>query len=218
MLIKLDLHLHSCHSYDSNSSVLKIIKIAKRRGLSGICIADHNNLGGSLEAQRLNQDPNFLIIPGQETVTEIGEILGLFIKKNLMSRNFEDLVKEIKAQSGLVVLPHPAYRTNSLSIIKKYLPQIDIIEVFNARSKKSENEIAKKLAIQYKKPVISVSDAHGYFEIGQGQTILNCQTLDLEEVKKNLLNLNNQLECGYTPYYISHGLWLITEKIKSLKK
>ncbi len=215
MLVKLDLHIHSHYSYDSNSSITKIIEKAKKKGLSGISITDHGDIKGNLEAQKINNDPNFLIIPGQETRTEIGDILGLFIKKKLISKKFENLIKEIKSQGGLVVLPHPKCHKNYLSTT---MSQIDLIEVFNARSKKKNNEMAKKLATKYQKPFIGASDAHSYFEIGFGQTILNSQSLNLERIKKDLLKLNNQLKCRRSPYHLSHGLSVITEKIKSLKK
>ena len=42
--MKIDFHIHSKNSLDSFMSVDGIVRTAKKRGLDGVAIVDHNNL------------------------------------------------------------------------------------------------------------------------------------------------------------------------------
>jgi predicted metal-dependent phosphoesterase TrpH len=72
-----------------------IIRIARRKRLSGVAITDHNTIKGVLEAQ--NQSiKDFFIICGAEIETEQGDILGLFLTEEIQSRKALDVIDEIK--------------------------------------------------------------------------------------------------------------------------
>ena len=43
MKLKIDFHVHSQKSFDSDMSLPQIIDIARKKGLDGICICDHAN-------------------------------------------------------------------------------------------------------------------------------------------------------------------------------
>ncbi|ODS40249.1 MAG: hypothetical protein A7315_09170 [Candidatus Altiarchaeales archaeon WOR_SM1_79] len=201
-----DLHIHSKYSFDSILEPKKIIKVAKKRGLDGVAITDHNTIKGGLEAKKINGDPNFLVIVGSEISTEIGDIIGLFLNEEIKSRNSMEVIKEIKEQGGLVVLPHP-YRGHKLN--EELIEKIDAIEVFNARSSKIENEKSAKLAERYGKPAVAGSDAHFSSEIGSGKTIISSK----KEVKKDVLNEIIRLERYQSPSYLQS----LSQIIKSIK-
>ena len=44
--MKFDLHIHTKYSIDSTSKPEKIVKIAKKRGMDGVAVSDHNNIRG----------------------------------------------------------------------------------------------------------------------------------------------------------------------------
>ena len=44
---------------------------------------------------------------GSEISIKRGEVIGLFISEEIISKNFLEVIDGIKDQSGLVVLPHP---------------------------------------------------------------------------------------------------------------
>lgn len=44
---------------------------------------------------------------GSEISTERGEVIGLFLSEEIISRNFLEVIDLIKEQGGIVVLPHP---------------------------------------------------------------------------------------------------------------
>jgi predicted metal-dependent phosphoesterase TrpH len=203
--LKFDLHIHSKHSYDSFLNPEKIIKIAKRNGLDGIAITDHNTIKGGIEALKVNDEEEFQVIVGAEIKTEYDDIIGLFLNEEIRTRRFEEVIEEIKSNGGLSVLPHP-YRKYKFP--EEIVDKVDIVEAFNSRSKKEGNEMAYELAKKFKKPMTAGSDAHLGFEIGRGRTIVN------SEVKEALKNGETEIEGKESNYYLAHGLSVAMEKIK----
>ena len=205
-MLKFDLHIHTKYTKDSLMDPERIIKIAQKMGLSGVAITDHNAMTD------IRQSP--FIIPGSEIKTEYGDIIGLFIKNEIKSRNFLAVQKEIKEQGGLVALAHP-YNKGGIRFPEELIPEcIDLIEVFNSRMKKEWNEKAFELAQKYQKPVTCGSDAHSYFEIGRSFLFLEEPINTINDLKAKLLARGNPYSGKLTPYYISHGLSFICEKIK----
>jgi predicted metal-dependent phosphoesterase TrpH len=203
--MKFDLHIHSKYSYDSFLSPEKIIRIAKKRGLDGIAVTDHNTLKGGMEALKINGDKDFQVIIGAEMKTEYGDIIGLFLNEEIMTRMFKGVIEEIKSQGGLSVLAHP-YRQykNPAEIVNR----VDLVEAFNARSRKANNARAYELAKKFKKPMTAGSDAHLGLEIGRGRAIVN------NEVKVELKNGKTKIEGEESCYYLVHGLSVAMEKVK----
>jgi len=89
---------------------------------------------------------------------------------------------------------------------------VDLVEVFNARSRKADNERAYELAKKFKKPQTAGSDAHLVFEIGRGITIVN------SEVREELREGNTTIEGEVSNYYLAHGLSVAMEKIKGKRR
>jgi predicted metal-dependent phosphoesterase TrpH len=180
--MKLDLHVHSIYSYDSFLRPELLIKIAKKRNLDGIAVTDHNTIKGGLRTRAI-APKGFLVIPGAEIKTEKGEIIGLFIEEEITSRLFDEVKKEIMAQEGITLLPHP-YR-NKYCDPERLMDSIDALEVLNARTSPSLNDKALRLAEKYSKPKIGGSDAHYRFEIGRVYTkIPGNDLLDRRDILK----------------------------------
>lgn len=180
--MELDLHIHSNHSFDSNSKVSDIIKTSRKKGLGGLAITDHNTIKGSLEALKISGEQ--VIICGSEIGTEIGDIIGLFINEDIKSRLSFEVIDEINDQGGLAVLAHPFKRKKNLNeeIIKK----INAIEVFNSRASKT-NDNARKIADDYNIPVTAGSDSHFCFEIGRGRVVVQ-NDFDTESIRKSIVD------------------------------
>lgn len=164
--------------------------------MNGIAITDHDTIKGALEAKNINNDPNFVVIVGCEILTNIGDIIGLFLNKEIKSRDYELVIKEIKDQDGIVVLPHP-YRGHELN--SKLIENVDIIEVFNSRNNENENRKALKLAEKYNKPIVAGSDAHFSVEIGNATTLMKGS--NITEVHSNILNATI-INTKYSPSYL----------------
>jgi predicted metal-dependent phosphoesterase TrpH len=194
--IKIDFHCHSSYSFDSIMNVRKIVKVAKKRGLSGIAITDHNAFNGAIAAAKV-KEPNFFVICGCEIATEKGEILGLFLTDAVKYKDPLEVIDEIRDQGGISLIPHPFKRSSTID--KDLLEKVDGVEVFNARASMSQNKMAENLYPEFR-TVTAGSDAHFYFEIGRGVTSM--ETVDgVEEIRKNLLkgkiNLNVAISSPY---------------------
>lgn len=168
--MKIDFHIHTYYSYDSFMKPEKILQVAKKRGLDGIIICDHNTIKGGIEVKKINRDNNFIVIVGAEIATNAGDVTGIFLTKEIESRYFDDVIKEIRAQNGKVILNHP-YKGHDLSKID--LSKIDFIEGYNSRLNNEDNQKAIVLAKKYNIPIIAGSDAHLYSEIANSTTIIN---------------------------------------------
>jgi predicted metal-dependent phosphoesterase TrpH len=124
--LKFDLHVHSKYSYDSFLSPERIIKIARRKGLDGIAITDHNTTKGGIEALKINKDKDFQVIEGAEMKTEYGDIIGLFLSEEIRTSKFEEIMEEIKSQGGLSVLAHP-YRQYEFP--EEIVDRVDLVDL-----------------------------------------------------------------------------------------
>jgi len=178
--------------------------------LNGIAITDHDTIKGGLEARNINNDPNFVVIVGCEILTDVGDIIGLFLSKEIKSRDYEGVIKEIKDQNGIIVLPHP-YRGHKLN--SKIIENVDAIEVFNSRNNENENIKALKLAKKYNKPILTGSDAHFVIEIGNATTVIKGS--DITEINNNILNASVK-STEYSPLYLKPASQII-KAIKSKK-
>ena len=85
----------------------KALETAKKRGLDGIAVTDHDNIKGALEVKKLNKDKNFEVIIGEEVSTPQGEVIALYIKKKIKPGPIDKVIKEIKKQGGVSIIAHP---------------------------------------------------------------------------------------------------------------
>jgi predicted metal-dependent phosphoesterase TrpH len=146
-----------------------------RTGLGCIAVTDHNTIEGALETAHIAL---FTVIVGEEVGSSGGEIIGLFLKEPVL-RGLTPLetVQAIKAQGGLVSIPHPfdVFRRSVITpkALAEVLPHADIIEGFNARNTfQSANRRARELARERGITVSAVTDSHTPFEVGRTYTEL----------------------------------------------
>jgi len=168
-LIKADLHIHTEYSMDCTMSLEAIIARCLEVGINCLGVADHNTLAGSLKMKEIAP---FRIVPGEEILTSEGEVIGFFLDREIPSKlSMKETISLIKAQGGLVCVPHPydrlRYSAFKDQVFDEIMPYVDIIEGFNARSLSKRNSIkAMALAHKYGKPASAGSDAHTLPEIG----------------------------------------------------
>lgn len=181
--LKFDFHIHSKYSFDSILSSKGILKRAKRVGLSGIAITDHDTIKGGVQTYEINKDPSFIVIIGCEVNTEVGDVVGMFLNDEIRSRQSMEVIDEIHNQEGIVVLPHP-FKSHNLN--EELIKSVDLIEGINGRTSFERNSMAQDLARNYNVPMIAGSDAHFGLEIGNVETIIN--DCDVDEIKRSLLS------------------------------
>ena len=168
-MLKADLHIHTKYSMDCNTSLEKVISRCLETGINCIAVADHGTIDGALKMQSLAPFP---VIVAEEILTPHGEIMGMFLKENIPSGlSVEETIARIRAQGGLVCIPHPfdIFKQSALGdkIVGALLDQIDIIEVFNSRSPLLRYSAkAQVFAQKYGITKSAGSDAHTPYEIG----------------------------------------------------
>ena len=169
-----DLHLHTSWSHDCAVDPADLIMYAEAIGLGAIAVTDHNSIGGALEAAELARGRELVVIPGEEVKTDgQGEVIGLFLQEEIpRGMSFADTLTAIRAQRGLVYLPHPFDRLHSIpdaATLHHHLADIDIFEVFNARLLfEAYNDEALRFANKYNLTVGAGSDAHVLQGVGTG--------------------------------------------------
>ncbi len=167
---KEDWHIHSIHSGDSITSPKRIVDIAIRKGLSRICVLDHNTIRGSIEAKEYARGKAIEVIIGAEMKTDKGEIGGLWLQEEIKSKKLMDVIKEIKHQGGKILIPHPygsIRRTKRKYELEEVAPFADYIEAYNGRSFLNfSRKKTLQLAKEFNLITTAGSDAHFAFEIG----------------------------------------------------
>jgi len=168
-LLRADLHIHTQYSMDCDTPLEKIINRCLETGINCIAIADHGTIEGALKMQGIAPFP---VIVSEEILTPHGEIMGMFLKEGIPSGlALEQAISQIKAQDALVCIPHPFDPFRGLRLdsrrLEELVEQIDIIEVFNARSPLLRSSTkAQAFAEKYGIPGTAGSDAHSPNEIG----------------------------------------------------
>ena len=169
-----DLHMHTSWSHDCSIPVPDLLDHASSIGLGAIAVTDHNRFGGALEAAELARHRRLTVIPGEEVKTDgQGEVIGLFLQEEIpRGLSFADTIAAIRAQGGLVYLPHPFDRMHAIPdsrTLRRHLADIDVFEVYNARlMRESFNAEALRFARKYDLTMGAGSDAHVLLGVGAG--------------------------------------------------
>ncbi len=114
--IVVDLHMHTTWSHDCSIEVDDLLDHAEAEGLGAIAVTDHNVFGGALEAAAKARGRELIVIPGEEVKTDgQGEVIGLFLSEQIpRGLSFAETIAAIRAQGGLVYLPHPFDRLHAI--------------------------------------------------------------------------------------------------------
>jgi hypothetical protein len=183
--LKIDLHVHTCYSYDSLITPEELVFYAKKHGLNGVAITDHDRIDGALNIAKLNiaKISDFLIFPGIEISSLNGHIIGLNVQETIPAKlSVDETVDRIHNAGGIAVACHPiTFFRESLG--RHANSKFDLVEVINASALPFRYSVkhGKKLASQLGKPQIAGSDAHYGPEIGCAYTLVDAE-LDFERV------------------------------------
>ncbi len=169
MVLRADFHCHTRYSMDCSTQLDDIVRRCEETGINCINICDHDAVQGAIELKKVAP---FKVIVSEEVLTPCGEIMGMFLQERIPSGvTVEQAISRIKEQGGLVCIPHPfdSYRGLKMEIddVEKLAGQIDVIEMFNARSLLARcNTRARDFADRHGIPGTAGSDAHSASEIG----------------------------------------------------
>lgn len=171
------MHCHTIYSGHSSIELTDVISKCKEKGIKVIAITDHNTIEGAI-LLKAKAPKSLFVIVGEEIRTAQGEITGLFLSKKIEpGQDILDTIKEIRAQGGLVLIPHPydslRHETIRREQIVKAADRADFIEVFNSRCLFNRfNKKAFALGKKHKILPIVGSDAHLPSEIGRSINLI----------------------------------------------
>ena len=192
-LIEVDLHMHTDHSPDCATPVEVLLATARDRGLGAIAVTDHNEISGALEAAEKAARFGVKVIVGEEVKTASqGEVIGLFLHEKIpRGLTLEETVAAIRAQGGIVYVPHPFDRMHSVPDYEHLLgilDDVDAIEIFNPRvAIGTFNEEAERFAAKYRIVAGAGSDSH----VAQGLGSVRIRMRDFEGPEEFLESLRD---------------------------
>ncbi len=175
MGLRIDLHVHTTYSYDSLIAPKDLIFYAKKRGLDGVAITDHDRIDGAL---KIAKETDFLIVPGIEISSLNGHIIGLNVDELVPPKlSVDETLDRIHEAGGIAVACHPI--TFFKESLKGHISsRFDAIEVINASafpfnySVRRSEEIASRLGLVR----VAGSDAHYGPEIGYAYTLVAAES------------------------------------------
>ena len=183
--MKVDLHLHdNKYSTDSHISIEEIVKEAKRKGLDGIALTNHENPDVVKEIDQLVEKYDFVIFPGVEYLTKDGDIVAFGIDKlpdEQMSA--QEFIEYVDKFGGTCTAAHP-YRTNNRGLEDKLytVKGLTAIEGYNGSTSDYHNGLAVKAGKELGIQVIGSSDAHVVEKVGVYATLLPYKVKNVKEL------------------------------------
>lgn len=203
----IDLHMHEkTFSKDSFLELEEMVSIAKRQGLDGICITDHDSMGLKSYAEQYTKKSGFPIFVGIEYYSLQGDILAFGIdeypRERIDAQDFIDLVHE---QGGVVISAHP-FRHNRRGLEKHLdvLKDVDAIEILNGSTMPDAAMMAVHYAKKYDYAVTGGSDCHYGHKVGTCATYFEKPIHTMAELVNAIRN--KECKAAFSQDY-SYHVW-----------
>lgn len=179
----IDIHTHTYPTSDDSAlSPDELIREAKRIGLDGVCITDHDGFWTPQQIEQLASAHDFLVLPGCEVTTEEGHLLVYGLSRYVFGMHRASFVKRLVDEAGgAVVVAHPyrrTYRERAATNTQAYYDMLDracrndafkladAVEVLNGRGSEQENAFSQEIAKRFGMSGTGASDAHTLRELG----------------------------------------------------
>ncbi len=200
--MKIDLHVHTApRSKCSNIDPAELVQEAKKIGLDGICLTEHQVLWSKEEIETLANDEGIKFFRGNEITTAQGDVLVFGLEKDIQGVvTIQELKKDVEDAGAFAILAHPyrGFKVFGISDLKMSVDQaakkkalgfVDAIEIVNGKVTAQDNEMAGKVAKQIGLHGTAGSDAHNIDDIGK------CVTIFKKDIQ-NEVELVDELRAG----------------------
>jgi predicted metal-dependent phosphoesterase TrpH len=175
----IDLHVHTSEASPCSSAPLgDLVTEAKRIGLDGICLTDHNHVWDPKTLAELRQRHDFLILRGNEIATDQGDMLVFGFDEDIKEiMRLDELRKKVLKTGGFIIAAHP-FRgfltfgigqlglTPEKAMERPLFQHVDAVEVLNSKVSDKENCFSSQVAAGLGLPGTGGSDAHEVEEVG----------------------------------------------------
>jgi len=177
--VVIDLHVHTYPpSPCSVARVDDVIAEAKKIGLDGICLTDHNYVWDKVRVDELKQRHDFLILRGNEITTDQGDMLVFGLEETVQGViKLDELRALVSGAGGVIIAAHPfrgflLFGSGQLGLTpekameRPLFKQVDGIEVLNSKVTEKENRLASDVAKGIGCQGTGGSDAHQVSDVG----------------------------------------------------
>ncbi len=199
----IDLHVHTTpKSPCSNITPRQAAEEAKRIGLDGICLMEHDLLWTDKEIKSLRTELVFLVLKGYEISSLDGHFLAFGYQDTVESfLEIREIRELLPPDKGFLAIAHP-FREFLVAGIEEFglkveeearkelFQLVDGIEILNGRVSKKANKFTKKVNSILNLREIGGSDAHEIYEVGKIVTEFESNTI------KNEVDLVRELKEG----------------------
>jgi predicted metal-dependent phosphoesterase TrpH len=182
MKIKGLLHVHSNNSFDGETPIKKLAKLAHKQNFSFICLTDHlekqSNISKIRKECKENSDSQLKIIPGIEVEYKDSHILSInFLDKRLLTKTSLDTYNLVNSKpQSLAILAHPNK--------KRQLRGFKHVEVWNA---KHHGSLAPKSSLFIKNNINFCGlDLHKETHFGKNWIEMKVSKLNEKEIIRKL--------------------------------
>ena len=214
--MKIDLHTHTV--YGSGCSHIEpsaLIEQAKRAGLDGVCITEHNQLWDPERIEKLSRKYNFLVLGGVEVTTECGDILVFGLHEPVRWVRYAGDLREMAERAGAFMIAAHPFRNQRLILDSEkplaggidletgctfpVLTYVDAIEAFNGWAYRREWQFTLEVGMRLGLGRTGGSDAHKPLQTGVCYTIF-------ERRIRNEQDLLTELKAGrFIPANCDYG-------------
>ncbi|OGO52090.1 MAG: hypothetical protein A2148_09640 [Chloroflexi bacterium RBG_16_68_14] len=191
----IDLHNHTgWGSGDSHLDPSELIERARRWGLDGIAITEHNQVWDPEKIEALRRRHNFPVIGGAEVDTDIGHVLVFGLqgpRRWLRLPSLEELRSLVDEAGGVIIAAHPfrglltAASSSHPSedewsqlISHHRWNMVDAVEVYNGLAGSQQRGLAAELARRLDLPTTGGSDTHRFMDVATSFTIVDGELRD----------------------------------------
>lgn len=201
-MLSVDFHTHTFASHDSLSTPETFIRGVRHRKLDRVVVTDHNTITGAQKLQALAPE---LIIVGEEIMTSQGEILGIFVNREVPGGlDPLETIRRLREQGAFISVSHPFDHLRSgaweLEPLMEIRSLVDAIETFNARCMlPGANHEAADFAIKNSLAGTAGSDAHAPIELGAARMIL--PDFSTPEELRKVINFG-RLSARRSPFWV----------------
>ncbi len=177
-----DIHVHSDLSPCSRLSLADILKLARGRGLDGVCVTDHDTMDAVDRVREGAQPDGLCVIVGMEYATPQGDFLlfGPF-EELAPGLDAQELLPLVELARGAAVAAHPFRPGRPVQEHLLTFGLCPLIEEVNGRNPASANDLASALVRRRKLVGLGGSDAHTPAELGRAATRIHAPVRCREE-------------------------------------
>ncbi|MCE4599041.1 MAG: PHP domain-containing protein [Desulfurococcales archaeon] len=220
MTWKIELHSHTTAS-DGSVSPEELVRIAFKKGLSGLAITDHNTFRGAVLGFRALKIHGFdmMLFYGNEVRTTWGDILVICDHPPSSEAPKDPFELREWSNDGncIMIAAHPYHlgRNSIGSRVRVHGDLFDAIEVWNARGVPLLNIPAMNDAYRLGKPGVSGSDSHVISEVGVAPIELEWGPSSIDEVIDAIRRGRVKPSIAMPPIraYIEAAAWAISRRM-----